>query len=127
MLSAAVSAVLMLMLGPIDPPRMQDLPAHPKPVPVERIEPRYPVEARTAQVEGTVTLQVVIDAQGEVSSARVVRTDLRTRPNGRAVEDNHGLGMAAIEAVVQWRFEPARKDGTAVESQAQLPVLFRLN
>jgi len=102
------------------------LPPHPKPVPIERVEPTYPLEAKTAKVEGTVTVLLVIDLQGEVRSAKVLRTDLRLKPTGRSVEDNHGLGMAALAAVSQWRFQPATKDGAPIESQAELPVLFRL-
>ncbi len=37
-----------------------------------------------------------------------------------------GLDEKAIEAVRQWRFEPAKKDGTPVAVQINVEVNFRL-
>ena len=77
--------------------------------------PRYPVAARRAGEQGTVTLRV-----------RVTRDGLASRV---AVEKSSGspyLDAAALEAVKAWRFAPARQAADAVESWMLVPIVFRL-
>ena len=68
----------------------------------DRVEPEYTDEARIARHEGTVLLQVAIDSEGRARSFRLLRS--------------LGLGLdeKAVEAVRQWTFRPARKDGKRV-------------
>jgi TonB family protein len=77
-------------------------------------EPDYSEEARKAKYQGTVILQVVIDAEGYPRDIRTART--------------LGLGLdeKAIEAVRTWRFQPAMKDGRAVAVLVNIEVSFRL-
>ena len=77
-------------------------------------EPDYSEEARRAKWQGSVVLQVDISESGEATNVQVVRT--------------LGLGLdeKAIEAVQQWRFRPATKDGKPVAVQVQVGVEFRL-
>ena len=77
-------------------------------------EPEYSEEARKAKYQGTVILQVVIDAEGRPRDIRTART--------------LGLGLdeKAIEAVRTWRFQPAMKDGRAVAVLVNIQVSFRL-
>jgi len=77
-------------------------------------DPEYSEEARKAKYQGTVVLWVVVGPDGKPRDIRVSRT--------------LGLGLdeKAIEAVRQWKFEPARKDGQPVAVQINVEVNFRL-
>jgi protein TonB len=67
------------------------------------VRPRYPQDAREAGEQGTVILSATIGRDGAVRSAVVMRS---VSPR---------LDAAAIEAVLQWRFEPTEINGTPVE------------
>lgn len=88
--------------------RMGEAPNMTPPRAVYRVEPHYPGEARVARVAGVVILETVIDENGTVGDVRV----LKPLP--------YGLDRAAMEAVKQWRFEPATLEGKPV------PVLFNI-
>jgi TonB family protein len=77
-------------------------------------DPEYSDEARKAKYQGTVVLWVVVGPDG--------------RPHDVRVQRSLGLGLdeKAIEAVRQWKFEPARKDGSPVAVQINVEVNFRL-
>lgn len=84
------------------------------PVPIFKPEPEYSEEARKAKYQGSVTLSIIILADGSTSNIRVIRT--------------LGLGLdeKAIEAVSKWRFRPSVKDGKPVAVTANVEVNFRL-
>ncbi len=77
-------------------------------------EPEYSEEARKAKYQGTVVLWVIVGADGRVREMRVARSL------------GMGLDEKAMEAVRQWRFEPAKKDGQPVPVQVSIEVNFRL-
>jgi TonB family protein len=80
------------------------------------VMPRYTEEARKERIQGVVIVQTVIDRTGAVSDARV----LKGLPKG--------LSEAAVDAIRQWRFEPATNaDGEPVEVYYNLTVNFRLD
>jgi TonB family protein len=83
------------------------------PRPTRIIPPRYPSEAYDKRVQGTVLVEILIDSEGRVVRARV----LRSVPL---------LDAAALETVYQWRFQPATKQGKAVPTIAHAPVVFRI-
>jgi TonB family protein len=72
-----------------------------------------PGEAFRTRVDGEVLLEIVIDAYGKVAQARV----LRSIPL---------LDASAIEAVYEWRFEPALKHGRPVPALGRATVRFSL-
>ncbi len=76
--------------------------------------PVYPAIAQSARVEGVVILEAVIDTQGRVESARI----LRSIPL---------LDQAALDAVRQWRFTAARLNGDAVPVVMTVTVNFTLH
>jgi len=78
-------------------------------------DPPYPSIARRHGWEGVVELELVIDANGRVRAASVVRS------SGFDVLDE-----AACDAGLDWRFEPARTGGNAVESRLRTRVRFVL-
>jgi TonB family protein len=86
------------------------------PLLLKQIQPGYTEEARAAGVQGTVVLQVEVDPSG-----RVAMTPIR-------VIRSLGLGLdeKAIEAVKQWKFKPATKNGTPITAKATIEVSFRL-
>jgi periplasmic protein TonB len=63
----------------------------------------YPERARRQQLEGTVAISLLIDENGV--------------PHDLTVVESAGpvLDAAVLDAVKQWRFEPARKDGVRVK------------
>ncbi len=77
-------------------------------------DPEYSEEARKAKYQGTVTLWVVVGPDGLTKDLRVMRS--------------LGLGLdeKAMEAVRNWRFEPAMKDRRPVAVQLNIEVSFRL-
>lgn len=81
---------------------------------VYKVEPEYSEEARKAKFQGTVVLQVVVDANGAPRDLKVVR------PLGL------GLDEKAVEAVMKWKFRPGYKDGKPVAVSATIEVNFRL-
>ncbi|HJQ39056.1 MAG TPA: energy transducer TonB [Thermoanaerobaculia bacterium] len=83
------------------------------PKPVERVNPIYPDEAKKARVFGAALVDVKISAAGKVEDVRIVR------------DPGHGLGEAAAEAVRQWRYEPAMKDGQPIAAVVAVTVNFR--
>ncbi|MGA9390844.1 MAG: energy transducer TonB, partial [Candidatus Sulfotelmatobacter sp.] len=84
------------------------------PQPLATPDPEYTEQARLAKTQGTCVLWLIVDDQGHPRDIRVVR----------------GLGMGldakAIEAVKQWRFQPALKDGRPVNVQISVEVGFKL-
>jgi TonB family protein len=70
------------------------------PTKVKDVRPVYPPMAISMGVEGRVVVQAAIDARGNVFAARVV-------------ESIPLLNQSTIDAVKQWRFDPATMTGTA--------------
>jgi TonB family protein len=85
-----------------------------EPLKLEGPNPNYPEAARDARIQGIVVMKVVILADGAVADVEVVR------------EAPLGLTEAAVEAVRQWRFEPATLDGRPVAVSYFLTVRFNL-
>ena len=77
------------------------------------VAPKYPTLARDSRVEGIVILDVIIDEHGSVTSTRVLKSVAL-------------LDQAAIDAVRQWRFTPARLNGEAIPIVMTVTVTFRL-
>jgi len=77
-------------------------------------DPEYSEEARKAKFQGTCVLWLVVGPDGRARDIRVTRS--------------LGLGLdeKAIEAVKQWKFEPAMKDGKPVAVEINVEVSFRL-
>ena len=82
-----------------------------------RVYPRYPELARKAGVQASVLLLVVIDAEGRVGSIEVMS----------APDPRYGFDLAVVEAVKQWRYQPALLDGRPVAVQASITFEFSLS
>jgi len=84
------------------------------PVVIEKVNPKYPPEAREEKVMGMVTVETVINEEGVVEDIQVIES----------ADDR--LSAAAIEAIQQWRFEPALCDGEPVGVYYNLTINFQL-
>jgi len=74
----------------------------------------YTDEARRRVIEGDVVLEIVVRRDGSVGNVRVLRTL------------GAGLEQKAIDAVRQWRFGPAKRQGVAVDVVVEVSVGFTL-
>lgn len=80
------------------------------PVPIYRALAAYPETA--SGIDGTILVRVKIDRKGSVVDARVVEGG------------NPALEWAALDAAKNWRFQPATRDGAAVDSEVTIPFRF---
>ncbi|HEX3877574.1 MAG TPA: TonB family protein [Bryobacteraceae bacterium] len=81
---------------------------------LRKMEPEYSEAARSAKLEGTVVLYVTVQPDGSATPIRVLKSL------------GMGLDEKAIEAVQQWQFKPATKNGEPVAVVATIEVNFRL-
>lgn len=79
-------------------------------------QPTYPASAIKNMEQGTVILDVLVGTDGKPLK-------LEVDPATKAAPD---LVKAASEAAMEWRFNPAMKNGQPVESHARVPVAFNL-
>jgi TonB family protein len=80
-----------------------------------RVEPKYSEVARRERIEGVVILEGVVTTSGSVTDIKVLKA-------------LHPLvDEAAIEAVQQWHYSPAVKNGTPVACYLTVTCKFALN
>jgi TonB family protein len=85
------------------------------PVVIHSVEAEFSDEARRAKYQGVCLISLVVDAQGNPQDIHVARAL------------GMGLDEKAIEAIRQYKFKPAMKDGkTAVPVPITIEVDFRL-
>ena len=82
------------------------------PTPVRTQAPRYPEALRRDGTTGMVSISVTIDEKGAVVAATVTKST------------NSGFDAAALDAVKQWKFKPAKKGGQPVSCTVVLPIRF---
>ena len=80
---------------------------------ITKVQPKYPQDARKANIQGLVVLQPLIDTNGDVKEVKVVTGDPLLAP-------------AAIEAVKQWKYKPYLLNGKPVEVDTQVIITFKL-
>ncbi|TSC26494.1 TonB family protein [Corallococcus sp. Z5C101001] len=78
------------------------------------VEAPYPPEAAREKLEANVRLRLRLDAQGQVTQAEVME------PVG------HGFDEAARTAALQFRFEPAKRNGVAAPARVTYTYVFQL-
>lgn len=81
---------------------------------LREVKPLYTEEARRRSIEGDVVLEIVVRRDGSVGDVHVRRTL------------GAGLEQRAIDAVRQWRFGPARRQGSPVDVIVEVSVEFKL-
>jgi RNA polymerase sigma factor (sigma-70 family) len=85
------------------------------PKPRSQARPQYPFEMRAAGIEGKVTVDFVVGANGEVAGARAVSSS------------RSEFEASAVEAVSRWQFDPGQKGGAAVNTRLQVPIVYTLS
>jgi protein TonB len=78
-----------------------------------RVQPLYPVVAKTAHISGVVRLRAIIATNGSVRQLEVLSGNLI-------------LAQSAVAAVREWRYRPTRLDGNDVEVETFITVNFVL-
>ena len=78
------------------------------------VQPDYTEEARRRRIEGEVVLEVIVLADGSVGDVRVLRSL------------GYGLDEAAVRAMRDWRFVPARRQDVPVAVFVEVAMEFRL-
>jgi TonB family protein len=84
-----------------------------QPVATRKVDPGYPTQLIRENVAGTIILFAIIRADGTVGNVLVLRG-----------VDNR-LDKFASDAVAQWKFQPATKDGTPIDVEATFQIPFR--
>lgn len=80
---------------------------------VNRVQPIYPPRAREERLQGTVRLHAIIAKSGEI----------------RQITEVHGscsLAESAVAAVRKWRYQPTLFNGSPVEVDTEIDVIFSL-
>jgi periplasmic protein TonB len=85
------------------------------PAVIHSVQPEFSEQARSASLQGTVSLQLIVDADGNPQNIRV------TRPLGM------GLDEKAVEAVRQYKFKPAMYEGHPVAVKIVVDIEFHLH
>lgn len=84
------------------------------PVLLHQVQPEFTDEARQAKMEGTVEIQLIVDAYGNPENITVVK------------HLGMGLDQKAIQAVRQYKFKPAMYQGHPVAVRLMVDVDFHL-
>jgi TonB family protein len=80
---------------------------------IKKVQPVYPPLARQTRISGTVRLQVLIDSDGTVASLQIL--------SGHPL-----LEQAALDAVLQWQYEPTLLNGKPVSVISDIDVVFSI-
>jgi protein TonB len=107
--AAPPAQALVAPAPPVTPPRFDANYLH-------NPAPAYPRASRLAGQQGKVMLKVLVSEQGAAVSVQV--------------QDSSGiarLDAAALDAVRQWRFVPAKRGAEAIEEWVLVPIAFRLD
>jgi protein TonB len=81
------------------------------PLPLVRVEPQYPQQARQRKLEGWVQVRFTISTAGSVRDAAVVKSS------------DSVFERSAIQAVNKWKYQPQMQEGKATEAPDQQVVL----
>jgi TonB family protein len=80
---------------------------------IRRVNPVYPLQARTQRITGPVVLEIHVAENGTVREVRAVSGDSQ-------------LVSAAVDAVRQWQYAPTLLDGRAIATTKQVKMIFKL-
>lgn len=83
-----------------------------KPKILTPVSPGYPAELTDSGLSGAAEVDIIVKADGTVADPKL------------GMASHRAFGRAAMEAVVNWKFEPAKQDGTAVDAKAIIPFRF---
>lgn len=91
--------------------------AEQQPQVIKSFKPVYPELARKFKVEGSVTVNALIDEFGNVIDTTILRS----------LKEDYGINRAAEEAVRKWKFRPAFVQGIPVKVWRPVVIVFKLS
>jgi TonB family protein len=101
------------LISPSGRAPMRVIPPVTAPTLIKPVKPQHSADAMRARVEGTVTIEALVDEQGHVADARVIKSIPL-------------LDQSALEAAKQWEFKPATLNGEPVPVLVMLELNFTL-
>ena len=85
------------------------------PVPIKTPPPHYPSSLKREGVSGLVAVVIVIDEKGSIMSSSIAKSS------------NPEFEKPALDAVKNWKFKPAKKDGNPVKVRVTVPLRFNVD
>lgn len=82
------------------------------PVAVKMQMPRFPTALSTLQTKGAVVAEFVVDPRGRPQSIQILSAS------------HSSLAVAASEAIANWRYEPATRNGKPIAARVRVPIHF---
>jgi protein TonB len=91
-----------------------------------RVEPEFTKEARKRRITATSIVALIVDANGIPQNIHIVQSaaESEKKPKDKAAAAT--LDTKALEAVQQYRFTPATKDGQPVPVELRVEVNFQV-
>jgi len=83
------------------------------PVVLVQGRPQYPFEMRRAGISGMVTVDFIVDTEGNVRNAFPLSST------------HNEFEAPAVQAVSKWHFRPGKKGGHVVNTHMQVPIAFQ--
>lgn len=83
---------------------------------IKEVKPGYTAAAMQAKIQGSVWLECVVTAQGDIGEVTVTRS----------LDTEHGLDDQAVKAAKLWKFRPGQKDGKPVDVLVTIELTFTL-
>jgi TonB family protein len=83
------------------------------PVPIDKVDPKYPQAVIEQHIDGEVVLYAIIRKDGSVDSIQIVR---KLDPR---------LDKNSMEALARWKFRPGTRAGVPVDMEAVVHIPFR--
>ena len=114
LLSALMFSAFPMMHAADGDPATPVLPTWTKPTLLEGAMPAYPEAARRQNIQGRVIVEALLMEDGRLIGAEVIQT---AHPL---------LDRAALQALAEWEFHPAQKDGEVHWAVVRVPMHFTL-
>ena len=79
---------------------------------IKQVPPEFPPALQGTGLKGEVLLDIEVDPEGNVKSPTIVSS---THP---------GFNESAVAALLQWKFQPATRDGKPVKDRIRVPMII---
>jgi len=86
------------------------------PIEIQKGTPRYTTDAMRARIQGSITVECVVQTNGVCTRIHVTRS----------FDPAFGLDQEAIKAAAQWRFRPGTRRGEPVPVLVTMEIAFAL-
>jgi TonB family protein len=86
------------------------------PIVVSEKKPSYTPEAMRKKIQGSIELETVVTKEGKPTAIKVIRS----------LDKEYGLDKKAVDALQEWTFKPATKEGKAVAMKVKVEMTFTL-